>query len=51
MVINKHTTCPDPDSSGREGHDYTEHLLTVQIPQNVDVLPHGRDGLVKQFKI
>ena len=42
MVIKKHTTCPDPDASGREGHDYTKQPLTFQILQNVDVLPPMR---------
>ena len=25
--IIRHTTCPDPDASGREGYDYSENNM------------------------
>ena len=30
--IIRHTTCPDPDASGREGDDYKDVLPPVREP-------------------
>jgi hypothetical protein len=39
MLNNKRTTCPDPDASGRKGHDYSGLMIKVQMSQIIDVLP------------
>jgi hypothetical protein len=33
----------------REGHDYSEQTLKVQVLKIVDVLPHMREPLKKQL--
>jgi len=50
MINNKHTTCPDPDASGREGHDYLKNQLMCVCDSNCGCSPAYAGTLEKQIK-